>query len=80
MSNMPPPDTFLILLDALLGDFGLPMGLLRDEALSLLAEAGLCRTPSSGSGPRVDPPLAELMPDMAEMDSPDLLLDRIKLC
>lgn len=33
---------------------------------------------SSGNGPKVDPPLAELIPDMTE--SPDLLLERTRLC
>ena len=36
--------------------------------------------PSSGRGPRVEPPLAELTPDMADTLSPLRLLDRIKLC
>ncbi len=70
----------------LLGDFGLDMGLESEEGRDLRAEVGLGSvppsgaTPSSGSGPRVDPPLAELTPDMAEMESPLLVLDLARLC
>ena len=45
-----------------------------------LETPGLGATPSSGSGPRVDPPLAEDVPDMADTESPLLLLDRISDC
>ena len=58
-----------------------------DDALGLRTSAGLAvapagtATPSSGKGPRVDPPLAELTPDMADVtESPLLLLDRVRLC
>ena len=71
-----------------LGDLGLEAGLESEEALGLLEAEGLgCTaaapngaTPSSGRGPRVDPPLAELTPDMAETESPLLVLDRVRLC
>ena len=64
-----------------LGDLGLEVGLDMEEALARRTIAGLAswRLLSSGSGPRVEPPLAELTPDMAETESPDLLRDRIRL-
>ena len=71
------------------GDFGLEAGLDMEEALGLLEDEGLGfaaapapdgATPSSGKGPRVEPPLAELTPDMAEMESPLLVLDLARLC
>ena len=41
--------------------------------------AGLCSIRrSSGNGPKVDPPEAELMPDMAETESPERDLDLTK--
>ena len=57
------------------GDLGLASGLTR---ACLRIPPGLCSgrstpTPaslSSGRGPRVEPPEAELMPDMAETESP----------
>lgn len=63
------------------GDLGLDAGLDKDDALDLRTTAGLasCRLRSSGRGPKVEPPLAELTPDMADTESPDLLLERIRL-
>ena len=50
---------------------GLDVGLDMDEALGRNGAI-----PSSGNGPNVDPPLAELTPDMAEvMESPLFVLD-----
>ena len=50
---------------------GLEVGLDIDAALGRKGAI-----PSSGNGPRVDPPLAELTPDMAEViESPLLVLD-----
>ena len=76
-----PPET-LLFFSLPLGDFGLLLGLDMEDALARLVTAGLAsgRAPSSGNGPKVDPPEAELTPDMADMESPLLLLERTKLC
>ena len=58
------------------GDLGLVAGL--PSLVCFAFPDGAMR--SSGSGPRVDPPLAELTPDMAETESPLLLRDRMRLC
>ena len=67
------------------GDLGLARGLTR---ACFRTPPGLCsgRSPlmppaslSSGRGPRVEPPEAELIPDIAETESPDRLLERTKL-
>lgn len=63
------------------GDLGLASGL---TLACLRTPPGLCSgtnpaSLSSGSGPRVEPPEAELIPDMAETESPDRLLERTKL-
>jgi hypothetical protein len=63
------------------GDLGLASGLTR---ACLRTPPGLCSGTnpaglSSGRGPRVEPPEAELIPDMAETESPDRLLERTKL-
>ena len=50
------------------------------EPCTYLETPGLGATPSSGSGPRVDPPLAEEVPDMADTESPLLLRERISDC
>jgi hypothetical protein len=62
--------------NCLLGDLGEEAGEDREEALGLLRSAGLGRqegplpitASSSGSGPRVEPPLAELKPDIADTE------------
>jgi hypothetical protein len=61
------------------GDLGLVAGLpiLVCLALPPPTEGAIL---SSGSGPRVDPPLAELTPDMADTESPLRLLDLMRLC
>ena len=59
---------------------GLDAGLDIEAVLGRLETPGLGATPSSGSGPRVEPPLADEVPDMADTESPLLLLERIRDC
>ena len=78
-------DTLLdLVLNGLDGDRGLVKGLMRAcfriSAGLWSGGADLPATRSSGNGPKVDPPDAELIPDMADTESQDLLLDRTKLC
>jgi len=69
----------LLVGNCLLGDRGEEAGEDIEEALGRLSRAGLGRqvgpltpppgtTSSSGRGPRVEPPLAELTPDMADTE------------
>jgi len=60
------------------GDLGLVAGLPILVCLALPPPTGAIL--SSGNGPRVDPPLAELTPDIAETESPLRLRDLIRLC
>lgn len=77
-------EIFLATSGRAVGDRGLVKGLTR---ASFRAPAGLCSglsifpegSLSSGKGPKVDPPEAELIPDMAETESPDLFRDLTKL-
>jgi hypothetical protein len=60
------------------GDLGLVAGLPSRVCFALPSPGGAIL--SSGSGPRVEPPEAELTPDMAETESPLRLRERTRLC